>query len=134
MSELLVKVENMAQFIELYDDEIHVQMPLALKQVIKLKDIVDIEFRRANFFVAGKLVIKYRENGVNEKAYYPFNFMFNDGMVKLVATMNELREKPDDEMPPNVIVKEVIKVRCPYCGSLMDEQASICPACGRQQA
>jgi len=39
MSELLFKVENMAQFIELYDDELHVQMPLAIMQVIKLKDI-----------------------------------------------------------------------------------------------
>ncbi|HTY90327.1 MAG TPA: zinc ribbon domain-containing protein [Methanocella sp.] len=132
MPELLYRVENMAQFIELYDDRVHVQMPLALMRVIPLKDIVDIEFRRANFFVSGKLVIKYRENGVNESVYYPFNFMFNDGMLGLMAKMNGLRQA--EEQKSDVVIKEVIKVRCPYCGGLMDENAALCPVCGRPQA
>ncbi len=133
MSELLYKVENMAQYIELYDDRVVVQMPLAIARDIKIKDIVDIEFRRANFFMSGKLTIKYRENGVNDSVYYPFNFMFNDGMVGLVKQLNTLREGPKSE-EPGVIVKEVIKIRCAYCGGLMDENADMCPVCGRPPA
>lgn len=132
MSELLYKVENMAQFIELYDDMVHVQMPLALAHVIKLKDITDVDFRRANFFMSGKLTIKYRENGVNESVYYPFNFMFNDGMIGLVTKMSEIRDKLSG-VTPDVVVKEVIKVRCPFCGGLMGEHDDICPVCGRPQ-
>ncbi len=132
MSEVLFKVENMAQFIELYDDEVHVQMPLAIMHVIRLKDITDIEFKRANFVMAGKVVIKYRDNGVNESVYYPFNFMFNEAMVALMAKLNELLEelkgKRDD-----VIIKEIIKVRCQGCGALMDEHSNVCPVCGRPQ-
>lgn len=131
MSELLMKVEMMSQFVELYEDEVHVQMPLALMHVIKLKDITDIEFRRANFFMAGKMTIKYREKGVNESVYYPFNFMFNDGMLALVNLINERRGIVEEK--PDVIYKEVIKVRCPYCGGLMDEHSEICPVCGRPQ-
>jgi hypothetical protein len=132
MSELLMKVEMMSQFVELYEDEVHVQMPLALMHVIKLKDITDIEFKRANFFMTGKMTIKYREKGVNESVYYPFNFMFNDGMVNLLNLLNERRGMPV-EKDRDVIIKEVIKVRCPYCGGLMDEHDEICPVCGRPQ-
>lgn len=128
MTELLYKVENMAQYIELYDDRVHVQMPLAVKQVIMLKDITDVEFRRASFFMSGKLVIKYRQNGVNESAYYPYNFMFNDGMMGLVTKMNELRATEKAEG-----AEVVIKVRCRDCGALMDERSEVCPVCGRPQ-
>jgi hypothetical protein len=132
MSELLYKVENMGQYIELYEDELHVQMPLAIMQVIKLKDIIDIEFRRANFVMSGKVVIKYRDNGVNDSAYYPFNFMFNDGMIGLMKTLNELLEQLKGKKE-DVVVKEIIKVRCPGCGALMDEHDVACPVCGRPQ-
>jgi hypothetical protein len=136
MSELLAKVEGMAQFVELYDDEIHMQMPLAIMQVIKLKDIIDIEFKKANFFMAGKMTIKYREKGVNGSAYFPFNFVLNDGMMAVVSMMNERIDqlKGIKETPPEVVVKEVIKVRCRYCGGLMDEHADVCPVCGRPAA
>ncbi|WP_128860039.1 zinc ribbon domain-containing protein [Methanocella paludicola] len=132
MSELLFKVENMAQYIELYDDEVHVQMPLAIMQVIKIKDITDIEFRRANFVMSGKVVIKYRDNGVNETAYYPFNFMFNEGMVGLMGKLNELLEQLKGKKE-DVLIKEVIKIRCLGCGALMDEHSQVCPVCGRPQ-
>jgi len=32
-----------------------------------------------------------------------------------------------------VIVREVVKVRCNFCGNLMDVARSICPACGAPQ-
>ena len=44
MSELLAKVEMMAQYVELYEDEVRVQMPLAPMRVIKLRDIFGIVF------------------------------------------------------------------------------------------
>jgi len=123
----------MSQFVELYEDEVRVQMPLALAHVIKLKDITDVELRKANFFIAGKLAIKYREKGISQKASYPFNFMFNDGMQTFAAMLNERRGalSPENRVEPEVIVKEVIKVRCQYCEGLMDEKAEVCPICGR---
>jgi len=135
MSNLLAKVEMMAQFVELYEDEVHVQMPLALMHVIKLKDITDIEYKKANFFIAGKLTIKYREKGVSQSVYFPFNFLVNDGMKTFVSMLNEQRSglSGEKEAGPEVIVKEVIKVRCQYCEGLMDEKADICPVCGRPQ-
>ena len=133
MSELLMKVEMISQFVELYEDEVHVQMPLSLMHVIKLKDITDIEFKRANFFMAGKMTIKDREKGVNDSVYYPFNFMFNDGMVNLINMLNERRDMLQGK-EQDVVIKEVIKVRCPYCGGLMNEHDEVCPVCGRPQA
>jgi hypothetical protein len=131
MSELLAKVEMMAQFVELYEDEVHVQMPLSVMKVMKLKDIFDIEFKSANFFMSGKLTIKYREKGVPQSVYYPFNFMYNAGMETFVAMVEQRRAMPPEEKEPRVIIKEVIKVRCRYCEGLMDEKAPVCPVCGR---
>lgn len=34
---------------------------------------------------------------------------------------------------PTVIVQQIVKVRCRYCGNLMDERATMCPACGAPQ-
>ncbi|MDI6897918.1 zinc ribbon domain-containing protein [Methanocella conradii] len=133
MSELLAKVEMMAQYVELYEDEVRVQMPLAPMRVIKLRDIFGIDFKKANFFIAGKMTIKYRERGVPQSAYYPFNFTFNDEMENLVRLMNEMIAKMSEDGMEGAIVKEVIKVRCRYCGGLMDEKAEFCPVCGRPQ-
>jgi hypothetical protein len=133
MSNLLAKVEMMAQFIELYEDEVHVQMPLTVPHVIKLKDITDIDYKKANFFIAGKLTIKYKEKGASQSAFFTFNFFLNDGMQTLVAMLNEQRSKlsGDNGAGPEVIVKEIIKVRCQYCEGLMDEKDDVCPVCGR---
>ncbi len=133
MSELLAKVEMMAQYIELYEDEVHIQMPLSLVRVIKLKDITDVDLKKANFVIAGKLTIKYKEKGASQSATYTFNFFLNDGMQALVSMMDEQRLKLSggSGQGPEVIVKEVIKVRCKYCEGLMDEKADMCPVCGR---
>jgi len=133
MSNLLAKVEMMAQFVELYEDEVHVQMPLALKHAIKVRDITDIDFKKANFFIAGKLTIKYREKGVSQSVNFPYNFLLNDGMITFVSMLNDQISKLSGEKEAGswAIVKEVIKVRCQYCEGLMDEKAEICPVCGR---
>jgi hypothetical protein len=131
MSNLLARVEMMAQFVELYEDEVHVQMPLSIMSVIKLKDITDINYKKANFFMAGKMTINYREKGVLQSAYFPFNFMIDDGMKEFVSKLYEQRSKLSGESGAGVIVREVIKVRCQYCEGLMDEKAEFCPVCGR---
>ena len=131
MSNLLAKVEIMAQFVELYEDEVHVQSPLALLHIIKLKDITDVQFKKANFFIAGKLTLKYKEKGVAQSVNFPFNFMLNDGMMTFVSMLNAQMSRSSGEKEAGVVVKEVIKVRCQYCEGLMDEKDEMCPVCGR---
>jgi aspartate carbamoyltransferase regulatory subunit len=138
MSELMARVEMVSQYVELYEDEVRVQMPLALPHDIKIKDISGIEFKKANFFVAGKLAIQHKEQGVSQKVSYPFNFMFNDEMQAFVSMLSERRAAMEKEAPPEVavpevVVREVIKVRCQYCEGLMDENAETCPVCGRHR-
>jgi len=82
--------------------------------------------------MSGKVVIKYRDNGMNESAYYPFNFIFNDGMVALMAKLNELLEQLKGKKE-DILIKEIIKVRCAGCGALLDEHAEVCSVCGRPQ-
>ena len=31
------------------------------------------------------------------------------------------------------VIREVVKIRCPYCGSLYDEDENKCPNCGAQR-
>ncbi len=46
-----------------------------------------------------------------------------------LADRDRLRPPP---VPPGttVVVRTVVKVRCPYCGNLKDETLALCPACG----
>jgi len=36
------------------------------------------------------------------------------------------------KQPPvqQIVIKEVVKVKCPYCGALIDSTADVCPICG----
>jgi len=38
--------------------------------------------------------------------------------------------------PPGatVVIREIIKVRCNYCGNLMNASDTVCPACGARQS
>lgn len=49
----------------------------------------------------------------------------------------QVRGPPPDELaqraPGAVVVREIVKIRCRYCGNLMDEVAPTCPACGAPQ-
>ncbi|WP_174591442.1 zinc ribbon domain-containing protein [Methanocella conradii] len=134
MSELLAKVDMVAQSIELYEDELRIQLLMARKHVIPLKDIVDLEFRRAWFFLAGKLVVVYRENDTLKKVYVPFNFLVGRCVESLVAIMIERLAYVYGN-------KEAIEflqmaddaggmVQCPYCSSMISPEMLICPGCG----
>jgi hypothetical protein len=56
-----------------------------------------------------------------------------------VRRARELQElgRPRPPAPPpgtTVIVREIVKVRCSYCGNLMNDTDTICPACGARQS
>jgi len=134
MAELLAKVDMVAHSIELYVDELRVQLPLAPKFRITLTDIVDLEFRRAWFFLSGKLVIIFKENDTLQKMYMPFNFLMGEPIEALVATMI-------DRMANVYHMKDAIDflaladktadaVQCPYCSSIIKPGVVICPGCG----
>ncbi|BAI62186.1 hypothetical protein MCP_2114 [Methanocella paludicola SANAE] len=134
MAELLAKVDMVAHSIELYEDELRVQLQLAPKFKIPLKDIVDLEFRRAWFFLAGKLTIIFKENDTLQKMYMPFNFLMGDAIEALVSTMI-------DRMARVYHNKDAIEflemaehddgmVQCPYCSSVIKQGVIVCPGCG----
>jgi hypothetical protein len=134
MSELLAKVEMVAHSIELYEDELRVQLQLSPKYVIPLGDIVDLEFRRAWFFLSGKLIVIFKENGILQKMYMPFNFLAGECMEALVAILIERLA----DVYKNAGAIEFMSltdsgddiVQCPNCSSLMKKGMLVCPGCG----
>jgi hypothetical protein len=56
--------------------------------------------------------------------------------VRRARALQELRRpRPAPPAPgTTVIVREIIRVRCRYCGNLMDASAASCPSCGARQA
>lgn len=55
--------------------------------------------------------------------------------ARRARAQGDLRHLSEPAPPPGttVIVREVVKVRCAYCGNLMDEGRSTCPSCGAPQ-
>jgi hypothetical protein len=134
MSELLAKVDMVAHSIELYEDELRVQLQLAPKYIIPLKDIVDLEFRRAWFFLSGKLIIIFKENDTLQKMYMPFNFFASEYVESLVAVMIErmanVYGNKDAIEFLRLAGQEGETVPCPYCSSMMAPGVIVCPGCG----
>jgi uncharacterized Zn-finger protein len=134
MAELLAKVDMVAHSIELYEDELRVQLQLAPKFRIPLKDIVDLEFRRAWFFLAGKLTIIFKENDTLQKMYMPFNFSMGNAIETLVSTMIErmahVYHNKDAIEFLEMAEHEGGMVQCPYCSSVINPGVIVCPGCG----
>jgi hypothetical protein len=134
MSELLAKVDLVAHSIELYEDELRVQLQLSPKYIIPLGDIVDLEFRRAWFFLSGKLVVIFKENGILQKMYMPFNFLAGECMEALVAVLIERLADVYKNAGAieflSLVDREGDMVQCPNCSSLMKPGTLVCPGCG----
>lgn len=134
MAELLAKVDMVAHSIELYEDELRVQLQLSPKFRIPLNDIVDLEFRRAWFFLAGKLTIIFKENDTLQKMYMPFNFLMGEAIEALVATMIDrmarVYHNKDAIEFLELADKECGMVQCPYCSSIIKPGMIVCPGCG----
>jgi Zn finger protein HypA/HybF involved in hydrogenase expression len=47
-----------------------------------------------------------------------------------MALQTKEEEQPNAKKNEVIVEKEVIKVRCPYCGELYDESLDACPNCG----
>ena len=134
MAKLLSRVDMVSHSIELYEDELRVQLQLKPKYRIPLKDIVDLEFRRAWFFLAGKLTIIFKENDTLQKMYMPFNFLMGEAIEALVATMIErmarvYRMKDAIEFLEQAEVVYSV-VQCPFCSSIIERGMTVCPGCG----
>ncbi len=134
MSELLLKVDMVAHSVELYEDELRVQLQLSPKYIIPLKDIVDLEFRRAWFFLSGKFIVIFKENGILQKIYMPFNFFVGEYMEDLVATLIDRLAKVYKNKGAldflNLADHEDSVVQCPNCSSMMAARTTVCPGCG----
>jgi hypothetical protein len=134
MSELIARVDMVAHSIELYEDELRVQLQLAPKYVIPLKDIVDLEFRRAWVFFSGKFAVVYKEGDTLQKVYMSFNFLAGKYVEDLVATLIERLAY----VYKNKDAIEFLKlaesggdtVQCPVCSAMMAAGTTICPGCG----
>ncbi len=48
---------------------------------------------------------------------------------------NDLHRLGRPAVPPaaNVVVREIVRIRCTFCGNLMDEALATCPFCGAPQ-
>jgi hypothetical protein len=134
MSELLAKVDMVAHSVELYEDELRVQLQLAPKYVIPLEDIVDLEFSRAWFFLSGKLIVMYKEKDTLQKLYMPFNFFAGKYMESLVATLIERLAHVYKNKGAIDFLTMASQggetMQCPYCSSLMKPGTTVCPGCG----
>jgi hypothetical protein len=56
--------------------------------------------------------------------------------VRRARVTQELARPRRPPTPPGttVIVREIVKVRCNYCGHLMNATDAVCPACGARQS
>ncbi len=55
-------------------------------------------------------------------------------VFKIIKTRGEIGWQTASANPPVVkekeIIREIVKIRCPYCGNLYDEKLDKCPHCG----
>lgn len=43
---------------------------------------------------------------------------------------NEIKPEPEQKETEQVVIKEIVKVKCQYCGALIDSTVDKCPFCG----
>jgi DNA-directed RNA polymerase subunit RPC12/RpoP len=46
---------------------------------------------------------------------------------------NQVLSQHSPPVTEREIIREVIKIRCPYCGTLYDENVNSCPNCGAKR-
>lgn len=52
--------------------------------------------------------------------------------AKNAITINVVQQTPTQPIQKEVVERQVVKVRCRYCGTLIDEAIGKCPSCGAQ--
>jgi hypothetical protein len=53
--------------------------------------------------------------------------------VRFIEDQISKREIPPLTKEKEVIIKEIVMVKCEYCGSLMPQTATFCPNCGARR-
>lgn len=69
---------------------------------------------------------------------FVFILVFAFIIVSVIINFIRVLRKPphsQSEEPPTIvrereIIKEIVKIRCPYCNNLYDEKYDKCPYCG----
>jgi hypothetical protein len=55
-------------------------------------------------------------------------------IIRIMKAGSRFQEKTASETQPIIkekeIIREIVKIRCPYCGNLYDEKLDKCPYCG----
>jgi DNA-directed RNA polymerase subunit RPC12/RpoP len=63
-----------------------------------------------------------------------FVFIIVAVIINFYRLLKRPAPKPPEESPTIVkereIIKEIVKIRCPYCNNLYDEKYDKCPHCG----
>jgi hypothetical protein len=62
-----------------------------------------------------------------------FTILFFCRMIRAGRTFDQMASGAQPVQPvarEKEIIREVIKIRCPYCGNLYDENQTKCPNCG----
>ncbi len=82
-------------------------------------------------FGGDPLTLQDLPNGDAEKAYG----IIRENLVRFQTPLSypQTSTTPAPQSAPQVITREVVKVRCKYCNRLMDENATQCPFCGATQ-
>jgi hypothetical protein len=82
-------------------------------------------------FGGDPLALQDLPNGDAEKAYG----IIRENLVRFQTPLSYSQGNagPNTAPGPQVITREIVKVRCKYCNQLMDENATQCPSCGASQ-
>jgi hypothetical protein len=82
-------------------------------------------------FGGDPLALQDLPNSEAEKAYG----IIRENLVRFQTPLSysSTNAGPNTAPGPQVITREIVKVRCKYCNQLMDENATQCPACGASQ-
>jgi DNA-directed RNA polymerase subunit RPC12/RpoP len=63
-----------------------------------------------------------------------FTFAFNFWrMMKSGKSQDQAYTQPPPPVAEKEIIREIVKIRCPYCGNLYDEAQDKCPYCGAKR-
>jgi len=61
-------------------------------------------------------------------------FFFVVLIIRIIKASSKVQEQTTSETQPIIkereIIREIVKIRCPYCGNLYDEKLDKCPHCG----
>jgi Bacterial PH domain len=82
-------------------------------------------------FAGDALALQDLPNKEAEKAYG----IIRENLVNYQTPFSNLQAgaRPESVGAPQVVTREVVKVRCKYCSQLMDENVTKCPFCGGTQ-